>query len=518
MLVHILETLDSGMGRLPRAALTLHYPLAFLPLYPAAKVVGALDAVRLAYPVMASLAAVPAYLIVRKGRAPVAGVVAMLLLPDLMVKTLTGTPQGIALPLFVLALYFALRRHRTGFLICATAVLFTHHLTGLVTLVMYYTLWVLPRLQEHRFLRREWPYLLYFSSWPLYWAWTFSNTGQAYMAPILMILVVVGGVPFAVLLYLAAPRIHGVLGPLGGRVARMPAIALLLVGAAGALAGWLLSDLVLDSPGLSTAAVANRAVTAMYAALLVLGGAGALARRHLGLTLFSGTLLGLGAFVLAVGCQHVFDGLRVADYAVLGLVAALFAPGLRARWLSRRLLFAVAAIVVLAGVVRLGPGYDRLFAHTVGQREAARWVEANIPEGASIASDTKMSLLVLGEGGHNATFEGTWWLFDGSPVDLFVAELNNGHRFRDRPISYVLLSDYMLERGADVAWFSATLRPDASLPGRLDGYGEQVYDRGGVRIWRLDPVLVSGTGAGRIDLTADLLSRLHGGIAAGPCR
>ena len=122
------------------------------------------------------------------------------------------------------------------------------------------------------------------------------------------------------------------------------------------------------------------------------------------------------------------------------------------------------------------------------EREAAQWIERNIPLNATIASDTKMSLLILGEGGRNATYEGTWWLFDGSPVRPIVATLNGASRFRDRPIRYVALSDYMLERGAEIAWFSATVKPDRALPQRIDDLGHRVYDRGGVTIWELDPV------------------------------
>ena len=170
--------------------------------------------------------------------------------------------------------------------------------------------------------------------------------------------------------------------------------------------------------------------------------------------------------------------------------------------------------------MRLGPGYDRLFAHTDGQREAARWIETYVPERASVATDAKMSLLVLGASGRNATFEGTWWLFDGSPIEAYVGELNRGFRFRDRPIRYVLLSDYMLSRGADVAWFSPTLRAGADLPLRLDRIGRRVYDEADVVIWELDSDRMSAASAttNRVDLTKATLSRLHGGFAGSPCR
>ena len=112
VLVHVLEVAGRETERLPRGMLTLLYPLSYLPFLPVAKLVGALPTVGLVYPIVASLAAVPASLITRGGPAPIAGVAAMLLLPDLAVKALTGTPQAVALPLFVLALFLALSGRR----------------------------------------------------------------------------------------------------------------------------------------------------------------------------------------------------------------------------------------------------------------------------------------------------------------------------------------------------------------------------------------------------------------------
>ena len=129
-----------------------------------------------------------------------------------------------------------------------------------------------------------------------------------------------------------------------------------------------------------------------------------------------------------------------------------------------------------------------------------------------------MSLLILGEGGRNATYEGTWWLFDGSPVRPIVATLNGASRFRDRPIRYVALSDYMLERGAEIAWFSATVKPDRALPQRIDDLGHRVYDRGGVTIWELDPVAALMQDEVRLSVPSRLLYRLDSGIAGGVCR
>ena len=364
VLVHVLQILNGEVDMLPRAVLTLQYPLAYLPLVPIAKAFGAFTTVKLAYPVIASLAAVPAYLIVRRGHAPVVGVIAMLFLPDLVIKTLNGTSQGIALPLFLFALYFTLRGRRRAFFITAVAILFTHHLTGLVTLVLYYTMWVLPRSRDPGFLRTEWPYLLFFAAWPVYWAWTFSRTSETYLAPIFLLLAIAFGAPLAGLLYLAAPHACRATDWAGARIASFPARAVLALAVVAALVAWFLSGLALETPGLSDQAPANRTVVALYAALLVFGGAAVLARRHLGLTLFVATLLGLGLVDLGAGCQHVFDALRVVDYTILGGLAALFSPGVRPRWAGRSLLLTVAAIAVVAGAVRLESGYGRLFAHT----------------------------------------------------------------------------------------------------------------------------------------------------------
>ena len=199
-----------------------------------------------------------------------------------------------------------------------------------------------------------------------------------------------------------------------------------------------------------------------------------------------GTLLALGAVVISVGCQHVFDGLRLADYAILGGLAALFAPGLEARWSSRPLLLGVALLVIVAGGLRLSSSYDRLFDYTEGHVAAARWAAESTPADATFASDTRMSLLLLGAARRNATFEGTDWLFDGSPLASRIRALNANARFVDRPIRYVLLSDALRDTGAEVAWFTPTVKPPPSLEPRLDGLGQRVYNRGGVTVWELD--------------------------------
>ena len=481
-----------------------------------AKVLGPFTTVKLVYPVLASLAALPAYLLIRKCPMPVLGVISILALPDLMVKSLTGTPQGLALPLFLLALYFVLQGRRLPFVAAATAVLLTHHLTGLIVLVLYFTVWVLPRSPGPGFLKKEWPFLLYFASWPLYWAWTFSNTEQSYMAPILLVLAAGIGLPLAAILYAALPYMRRAVSWLQGysewwRGATVAVFAETIAGLT-----WVRGDLLFSSPGLSTSSVASQATMSIYAAILVIGLVATVSRRHTPLTMFMVTLLILGMVTLLLGCQHVFDGLRVADYALIGGLVALFAPGKKAGWARRGVLIAVALLVVTAGFLRFQSGYDRLFANTSGEIQAAEWLAANAPEDVTVATDTKMSLLVLGEGNRNATFEGTWWLFSEWPIAPYINALNRNHRFDDRPIRYVLLSDYMFHRGADIGWFTPTLKVSSSLPSRLDGVGQRAYEHGGVTIWKVDhakEVAVSES-----ETQVDFISGLKGVVAHGPCR
>lgn len=512
VLVHVLEVAGGETPRLPRATLTLQYPLSYLPALPLAQLVGAFAAVKYAYPLFVSLAVAPAYLLTRRGPAPLLGALAMLALPDLAVKAMTGTPQAVALPLYLLALYFALSRRRLPFLLLATAILFTHHLTGMVTLVTYYSVWVLPHSREPGFWRREWPCLLFFGCWPLYWAWTFYLTDQSYIWPIFLTLTAVVGGASALLLYFAAPLLSRLLDATGERVAALSPAALLVVAGLAAAIGWLLSDAALESPGLASAAAANRAVVALYAALLLVTAAAVLARRHLGLALLAGTLAWLGFVVLPAGCHRVFDGLRLADYAILAGLVALLAPGLHARWTAQVAALAIAC-ALLAGGIRLGFGHERLFAHTAGEYEAVHWLRANAAPYESVASDTKMSLLVLGEGRRNATFEGSWWLFDGSPLAPMLAALNAAPQFRERPIRYVLLADYMFERGADVGWFGSTAIAGRDLTRQLDALGTRAYEGGGATIWRLDAAATAGTAPPSPRRQGDLdvfLTRLFG--------
>jgi len=147
VLVHILEVFNGETSPLPRAALTLKYPLSYLPFVIPARVIGALDTVKFIYPVVASLAAIPAYMLARRGMVPVAGALALLFVPDALVKALNGTPQGIAFVLFLFAVYFSIHRNRAAFAVTAILTLFTHHLTGLAVLLLYYSVWVLPRMR-----------------------------------------------------------------------------------------------------------------------------------------------------------------------------------------------------------------------------------------------------------------------------------------------------------------------------------------------------------------------------------
>jgi hypothetical protein len=494
VLVHVLDVLGGGAERMPRATLTLEYPLSYLPTLPVAMLLGPADTVKYVYPVVASLAAVPAYAMLRHGPAPVLGVFALLLLPDLAVKGLTGTPQGMALPLFVLASYFALAENRVGFLLTAAAILFTHHLTGMVTLVVYYTVVAMPRSREPGWLQREAPYLLFFACWPAYWAWTFFQTDQSYIWPIFLTLATVAGGTSAVLLYAFLPQIQRVAEYTGAIARRIPPHLVIEGAILIGLAGWLLSTRTLDSPGLSSAALANRAVVAIYAGLLFICALAVLARGHMGLLLLFGTLGWLGFLVLPTGCHRVFDGLRLADYAILGGLVGLMAPGLDARWKSPAVVLAIA-LVFSAAALRMEYGRDRLFGLTDGQYAAAQWVEANTEPGVSIATDTKMSLLILGEANRSATFEGSRWLFDGTPIGPTITALNtSGPSFLNHPITHVMLTDYMLTRGADVGWFGATTVVKPGMYEELDAIGERVYVQDGVTIWALDQERTTGDG------------------------
>jgi hypothetical protein len=520
VLVHLLRVLDGSADLLPRGILTLHYPGSYLPFWPLSPLLGPTAVVKFVYPAVAALAALPAFLLVRGGTLPVAGMAAILLLPDFMVKTLNGTPQGIALPFFLFALHFALQGQRAPFLLAATGVLLTHHLTGFVTLVLYFALVLFPRCRAPGFFRAEWPSLLYFSLWPLYWTWALANTQEAYLAQAFLSLVTGLGLPLAVLLYALAPRIERAAGWLGERLAALPAVGVTGAGAAAAAAGWLLSGTLFSSPGLSAAPDANRVLIAIYALLLCFGLAAALVRRQAPLALFIATLLTLGLFNQLLGCARFFDGLRVADYAAAAGLVALFGPGPPLRWAGRPLLLGLAALVLVGAGLRLQSGYERLFAHTAEQTAAAQWLAEHAPRHASVATDAKLSLLVLGAGNRNATFEGTWWLFGSEPVAPYVATLNGHDRFRDRPIQYVILADYMFERGAEVTWFTPALRAPDSLPDQLGELGRLVWQRGGVSIWELDADAVAPSVAvgAKVDFRgAFALNRLAITLGS-PCR
>ncbi len=489
VLVHILEVFNGEASPLPRAALTLQYPLSYLPFVIPAKFVGALGTVKFVYPVVSSLAAIPAYMLARRGMTPVAGALALLFVPDELVKALNGTPQGIAFVLFLFAVYFSIRRNRAAFIVTAIVTLLTHHLTGLAVLLLYYSVWVLPRTREPGFFRHEWPYLLLFSAWPLYWALTFAATNQWYLAPIFLGLAAVVGAPLAVGLYLLLPAIRRAIRYTGTLAASFSARRVVTIAVLVAATGWIASGSLIDTPGLSSAETANRAVAALYMGAISLGFFAMLSRRDEGLTIF---VLATGLFVtliLALGCRAFFDSLRLLDYMLIVALAALFAPGLEGRWVSRSVLITAAVVVVLAGSIRLAFNYERLFAYTPGEIAAAQWIRANTRPSEAVATDTKMSLLILGRAGRHATFEGTWWLFEAAAIGPYITALNNKDRFRGRPIAYVLIADYMIEQGAEVAWFTPLARPSAAAMKSIESIGTAVYDQAGVRIWKISDKL-----------------------------
>jgi hypothetical protein len=307
---------------------------------------------------------------------------------------------------------------------------------------------------------------------------------------------------------------------LGQWTDRLSTRTMVLVAGIAAVATGLLSGLLIHSPGLSEASVTNRVVVSIYGVVLLVGLFAALARRHTPLVLFAGSLLSLGAANNLLGCAPLFDGLRVTDYAAIAGLVALFAPGLTARWSNRTFTIGIALLILLASGLRMASSHERLFAHTQGELAAAHWVSTNLPEYASVATDAKMSLLLLGAANRNATYEGTWWLFTDQPITPYIAVLNRGLRFFDRPIQFVLLSDYMFERGAEVTWFSPAMKASESLPERLDTIGEQVYDQDGVTIWELDASAVAAGALeeGRVNFMQGFTSTVSSLFSGGPCR
>ena len=510
VMVHILDSLTGHAVMLPRAAITLCYPVSYVPFLLPAALSGGFNTVKYFYPVISSLVVVPAYFIFRKGPAPAAGAFAVLLFSDISFKTLTGTPQAVAIPLFFLALYFLLNRRHTAFVLTATVILFTHHLTGMVTLVLYFTLWVLPGSRQPGFLRREWPYLLFFALWPFYWAWTFSLSGQTYLVPVFLILYFVIGLPVAILLYLTTPFWQKNLDYWGAKIAATKASSMFIGVIIISVLVWLLTLMLLRLPIFSHSPVTNSLFAITCASVIVLGIAALLVRRDIGLALFILALICLAGIVLLSGYNTIFDGLRLVDFILLGVTVVIFMGGLPVLWTSRAVLFGVTCVVILAYGLHFAPGYALMFSYTSGEYEAAQWLKSNTPENVTIATDTKMSLLLLGVADRNSTFEGSSWLFESATLEASIAKLNAGEPpqnisgakvilgqytagsgssntgFIERPIRYVLLADYMITGGADVSWFSAPLKPSPDLEVTLDQLGQRVYSHDGVIIWRLD--------------------------------
>lgn len=328
------------------------------------------------------------------------------------------------------------------------------------------------------------------------------------MVPVLLIFYFVVGLPACFFLYLATPYLHRKLDYWGQRSSGIKPVFVLGGVIVVSLLGYGLG-LFLRLSILSQSSVYTSLFAIICAAVIALGVAGLFKRRDIGMSLFIMALLCLAGLVLISGYDSIFDGLRLVDFILVSAIVVIFMGGLTGLWASRTLLFGIMTMVILAYGIHFATGYSQMFSYTSGEYEAATWLEANSSVNVTIATDTKMSLLLLGVADRNATYEGSSWLFDSSTLKESIEELNEGQPvensaagkvilgqyttgsvgsntgFLKRPIRYVLIADYMMTSGADVSWFSAPLKPSADLEVVLDQLGNRVYSHDGVIIWQL---------------------------------
>lgn len=517
---NLLASLSLGLPPLPRTGLTLQYPLSYVPFLPFAGASGALWTVRVAYPLVASIAAIPARFLTERGPAPLLGALALLFLPDALLKAQSGTPQGVAAPLFLLAVHFALQGRRGPFLGVGLATLLTHHLTALAVLVLYYAVWILPEAGRRGWLRAQWPCLVFLALWPAYWTRAFCAGGQFYLASMFLALAVTAGLPLAAALAAAAPSLRRLAGRASQAIARADARrrpAGTWVALAAGLGVGAVGLSFLRTPGLPGGLSLSSPVALGYAMLGGVLGWTLVRRGDVRMLGFAGIMLLLSGLIWLLRLQAFFDGVRLFDHALMiGLVASFAPPHVDGgppaapvrRADRRRSAAALAAAVVLLGIVRFADAYPRLFTYSDADWAAARWIARHAPEGVTVATDARMSALVTGIGEHDATFEGSAWLFKGTALGGTIAALNREDAFRRRPIGFVLLDGRMLSEGANVGWFAAPLKPPSDLPRRLDRLGRRVYQEGETVVWQLDPVRLSSAGSAPPPFTPPVFARL----------
>ncbi|MBX6351154.1 MAG: hypothetical protein IRZ11_06555, partial [Clostridia bacterium] len=489
-------TADGGPV-LARGRLTLFYPLAYLPFLPAAAAWGGAAAVRYAVPVWASVAVLPAVRLFSGGPAPLLAALALVSLPDASLKALTGTPQAVAEPLLVLALGLGSAGRRPAFLAVALATLATHHLSSLEVLVVYWAAFVAPKAARsgaRAAWRAEWPGVLLFALWPAVWLGSFCAAGRADLAALLTLAVALGGLPFALAATWAAPHLERLRGSLRARLLARRHGASILAAAASLAA--LLASAWATPPGLSGGALGP------LLALAYAGLAGRLAPalvladdpRPAALAFAAGAL---ASIVLVLGLEPFFDPIRLGDLALAAGLLAAFGPpaatplsGERRRrtGLGPRLRAAALALAVVAlGAARIGASWDRLFDYTAADWQAARWLAAHGEPGTTVLADARLSALVTGVGGHDATFEGAAGFFLATDPEAALSALARSPAYAGAPLRYVLIDGRILAQGADVGWYRppAPARPD--LPARLDRVATRVFAKGDAVVWRLDP-------------------------------
>ena len=143
--------------------------------------------------------------------------------------------------------------------------------------------------------------------------------------------------------------------------------------------------------------------------------------------------------------------LTMATFAGYGMVDALSKVGKRAR--TGVALSVIILLVLAAGfstaLVTSTTTPSKVGASPAGDISASVWLRTNTPPSATVASDHRLSSIVFGFSGRNATWEkGGYPIFTSSNPGELYAGLNSSQTpSGNKTIDYLLLDTYMMEGG-----------------------------------------------------------------------
>lgn len=487
---HILDGIINHHEILPRSVLYLYYPLSYLPLLPFSEIFGILFTLKFIYPLITSLAVIPLYyllsLFIKEQRIFIATLI-IVLIDDFLLRSISVTPQGIALIFLFSGMYFLFRGRKGLFMLFGIFTILTHHLTSLILLVFVIAR-IITLILEYKernvnknllsdlksifgIITNEKESLVYSALFLLSWLVISSLTDKN----ILSIYLLIKLLPLAVLIVFFLLTLRYQIRILNALRAIRTGY-LLSASAIGILSLFFFILSYSTHSFISSYSYKVIFLIPVYIIAPIAGMQYLLRNRDRFWLVFYGILLLLFISIIVLKLNCVFDAYRFLPFILLPLVIAI----VRERnGLGYLLLF----LVIFSSVFHLFLTYNALV-YNEKQVDAAIWAKNNLSD-ATIATDTKMSALFLGLANRPATFEGSFWLFSQDNLAPWI-KIFNRYRFINDPIKYIATARYMYETGADISWSAKDYLLTERNIQNYNKIGSIVFNNSDVIIWEIN--------------------------------